>query len=127
VNIAIVGAGLTAAHVLARRHRVTVIEATTCAGGHTRMVDVHDGERLGVHIASREGRRRILRACEVITAETRSPQRCVPEGPRSRTVSEPTETLAGGRLTVADPWGVWGVLDRPGRRGAPPLGRLGAP
>lgn len=48
MNIAIVGAGiagLTAAHVLARRHAVTVFEANDYAGGHTRTVDVHEGER----------------------------------------------------------------------------------
>ncbi len=48
MNIAIVGsgiAGLTAAHVLSRRHRVTLFEAGHYLGGHTNTVDVVDGGR----------------------------------------------------------------------------------
>ncbi|MDX1432016.1 MAG: FAD-dependent oxidoreductase [Gammaproteobacteria bacterium] len=49
MNVAIVGAGiagLTAASVLARRHRVTVFEAEPRVGGHTNTAAVREGERL---------------------------------------------------------------------------------
>jgi predicted NAD/FAD-binding protein len=48
MRICIVGAGiagLTAARLLSRRHRVSVLEANTYAGGHTNTVEVRDGER----------------------------------------------------------------------------------
>ena len=48
MRIAIVGAGvagMTAAHVLSRRHEVTVFEAAHRPGGHTRTVQVGEGGR----------------------------------------------------------------------------------
>ncbi len=48
MHIAVIGAGiagLTAAHVLSRQHRVTVLEANDYAGGHTHTVDVLEGDR----------------------------------------------------------------------------------
>ena len=44
MRIAIIGsgiAGLTCAHLLSRRHQVTVFEAADWIGGHTHTVDVH--------------------------------------------------------------------------------------
>lgn len=44
MRIAIIGsgiAGLTCAHLLSRRHAVTVFEAADRVGGHTHTVDVH--------------------------------------------------------------------------------------
>ncbi|MHA6195810.1 NAD(P)/FAD-dependent oxidoreductase [Pseudomonas wadenswilerensis] len=44
MRIAIIGsgiAGLTSAHLLSRRHEVTVFEAASWIGGHTHTVDVH--------------------------------------------------------------------------------------
>ena len=52
MRIAVVGsgiAGMTAAHVLSRRHEVTVFEAASRPGGHTRTVQVgEDGRTVGV-------------------------------------------------------------------------------
>jgi len=48
MRIAVVGsgiAGMTAAHVLSRRHEVTVFEASPRPGGHTRTVRVGEGAR----------------------------------------------------------------------------------
>ena len=48
MRIAVVGsgiAGMTAAHVLSRRHEVTVFEAASRPGGHTRTVRVDEGGR----------------------------------------------------------------------------------
>jgi len=48
MNIAIIGsgiAGLTCAHLLSRRHSVTLFEAADRVGGHTHTVDVHWGGR----------------------------------------------------------------------------------
>ena len=48
MRIAIVGAGisgLTAAHVLSRRHDITVFEASDYAGGHTNTIEVSEGSR----------------------------------------------------------------------------------
>ncbi len=48
MRIAVVGsgiAGMTAAHVLSRRHAVTVFEAASRPGGHTRTVRVDEGGR----------------------------------------------------------------------------------
>lgn len=49
MRIGIIGtgiAGLTAAHVLSRRHGVTVFEANRHAGGHTNTVPVREGSRV---------------------------------------------------------------------------------
>jgi predicted NAD/FAD-binding protein len=49
MHIAIIGAGiagLTTAHVLARRHAVTLFEAGDYAGGHTHTVEVREGEHV---------------------------------------------------------------------------------
>ena len=52
MRIVVVGsgiAGMTAAHVLSRRHEVTVFEAASRPGGHTRTVQVgEDGRTVGV-------------------------------------------------------------------------------
>lgn len=52
MNIALIGsgiAGLTAAHLLSRRHSVTLFEADTRLGGHTHTVDVTvDGRRYAI-------------------------------------------------------------------------------
>ena len=48
MRIAVVGsgiAGMTAAHVLSRRHEVTVFESASRPGGHTRTVQVGEGAR----------------------------------------------------------------------------------
>ncbi len=48
MRIAVVGAGIagmTAAHILSRRHEVTVFEAASRPGGHTRTVRVGEGDR----------------------------------------------------------------------------------
>lgn len=48
LRIAVIGSGisgLTAAHLLSRRHAVTVFEASARIGGHTHTVDVHAGSR----------------------------------------------------------------------------------
>lgn len=48
MHICVIGAGiagLTTASVLSRRHRVTVLEANSYAGGHTNTVDVHENGR----------------------------------------------------------------------------------
>ena len=48
MRIAVVGAGIagmTAAHILSRRHEVTVFEAASRPGGHTRTVQVGEGTR----------------------------------------------------------------------------------
>jgi predicted NAD/FAD-binding protein len=49
MNVAVVGsgiAGLTAAHLLSRRHRVVLFEADRRLGGHTNTVQVEEGDRL---------------------------------------------------------------------------------
>jgi predicted NAD/FAD-binding protein len=49
VNVAIVGSGisgLTAAHVLSKRHKVTVFESGNYVGGHTNTIDVSEGDRI---------------------------------------------------------------------------------
>ena len=48
MNIAIIGSGisgLTAAHVLSKKHKITLFEAGDYLGGHTNTVDVREGER----------------------------------------------------------------------------------
>ena len=53
LNIAVVGsgaAGLTAAHLLQREHRVTLIEKNHRLGGHTNTVQIHDGPDAGTMI-----------------------------------------------------------------------------
>ncbi len=48
MNIAIVGSGisgLSCAHVLSKKHRVSVFEAGDYAGGHTNTIDVQEGGR----------------------------------------------------------------------------------
>ncbi|HSS62871.1 MAG TPA: FAD-dependent oxidoreductase [Gammaproteobacteria bacterium] len=48
MNVAIVGSGisgLTAAHVLSRKHRVKVFESGDYIGGHTNTIDVREGDR----------------------------------------------------------------------------------
>jgi len=49
MKIAVIGAGisgLTAAHILSRRHHVDVYEAADYIGGHTNTVSVREGERM---------------------------------------------------------------------------------
>lgn len=49
MNVAVVGSGisgLTAAHVLSRRHRVKVFESGSYIGGHTNTIDVREGDRV---------------------------------------------------------------------------------
>jgi len=49
MNIAIVGSGisgLVCAHILSRKHRVTLFEAGGYLGGHTNTIDVREGERV---------------------------------------------------------------------------------
>jgi predicted NAD/FAD-binding protein len=49
MNIAIVGSGisgLVCAHILSRKHRVTLFEAGGYIGGHTNTIDVREGGRV---------------------------------------------------------------------------------
>jgi len=53
LNIAVVGsgaAGLTAAHLLQRRHRVTLLEKSDRLGGHTNTVVIQDGPDAGTPV-----------------------------------------------------------------------------
>ncbi len=53
MNIAVIGsgaAGLTATHLLQRRHRVTLIEQDTRLGGHTNTVIIPDGPDAGTPV-----------------------------------------------------------------------------
>lgn len=53
LNIAVVGggvAGITAAHLLQRRHQVTIYEKNDYVGGHTHTIEIPDGPDRGVPV-----------------------------------------------------------------------------
>jgi predicted NAD/FAD-binding protein len=53
LKIAVIGsgaAGLTATHLLQRKHRVTLIEKNSRLGGHTNTVQIHDGPDAGTMV-----------------------------------------------------------------------------
>ena len=52
-NIAVIGsgaAGLTAAHLLQRKHRVTILEKNGRLGGHTNTLTIEDGPDAGMPV-----------------------------------------------------------------------------